>query len=74
MVYRSGEIQIPTISSAEPLRAEAADFLAAIAEKRPPRTDAASARPVVATLQAATLSLKENSRRVALTEIVPTPV
>jgi predicted dehydrogenase len=71
MVYRSGEIQIPTISSAEPLRAEAADFLAAISEKRPPRTDATSARPVVATLQAATLSLKENSRRVALAEILP---
>ncbi len=73
LVYRSGEIQIPKISDAEPLGVEAADFLSAITEKRPPRADAASARPVVATLQAATLSLKENSRRVALTEILPTP-
>ncbi len=73
LVYRSGEIHLPKIPATEPLAEEARDFLAAIAERRPPRADAASARPVVATLQAATLSLKENSRRVPLAEIVPAP-
>jgi hypothetical protein len=48
----------------------ARDFLSAIAEGHSPRADAASAGPVVAALQAATLSLKENSRRVDLAEIL----
>lgn len=71
LVYRSGEIRLPKIPAAEPLREEAHDFLAAITDRRPPRADATGARTVVAALQAATLSLKENSRRVALTEILP---
>jgi predicted dehydrogenase len=69
LVYRSGEVHSPPLSSAEPLREEAADFLAAIAEARPPRSGSASGRGVVAALQAASLSLRENSRRVALNEI-----
>jgi len=69
LVYRSGDVHLPKIASAEPLREEAADFLGAIAEGRPPRSDSASGRGVVAALQAASLSLRENSRRVRLDEI-----
>jgi predicted dehydrogenase len=69
LVYRSGDVHLPKIPSVEPLREEAADFLGAIAEGRPPRSDAASGRGVVAALQAASLSLRENSRRVRLDEI-----
>ena len=74
LIYRSGEIQRPRLSEAEPLCEVARDFLSAIAEGHSPRADAASARPVVAALQAATLSLKENSRRVALAEIIAASV
>lgn len=70
LIYRSGKVVIPKISSAEPLHEESKDFIAAIIECRPPRADAASARPVVAALQAAEISLKENSRRVPLAEIL----
>ena len=71
LVYRSGGVDCPKISGPEPLHAEAVDFLAAIASGLPPRADAAGARSVVAALQAAELSLKENSRRVTLAEIDP---
>jgi predicted dehydrogenase len=64
LVYRSGGTHLPELPAIEPLRAEAADFLAAIAEGRPPRSDAASGRGVVAALQAASRSLAEGSRRV----------
>ena len=74
LIYRSGEIQRPRLSEAEPLCEVARDFLAAITERRPPRADASSARPVVAALQAATLSLKENSRRVEIVEILSATV
>jgi predicted dehydrogenase len=69
LVYRSGTVDLPKLPAVEPLRAEAADFLAAIGEERPPRSDSDSGRGVVAALQAATLSLRENSRRVRLDEI-----
>jgi predicted dehydrogenase len=69
LVYRSGDAHLPKLSSAEPLREEAADFLGAIAEGRAPRSDSTSGRGVVATLQAASVSLRENSRRVRLDEI-----
>jgi predicted dehydrogenase len=69
LVYRSGDVHLPKIPTVEPLREEAADFLGAIAEVRPPRSDAASGRGVVAALQAAARSLRENSRRVRLDEI-----
>ncbi len=76
LVYRSGAAHVHPVPAAEPLRETARDFLAAIASGRPPRADAASGRAVVASLQAATRSLKENSRQVRLDEIVagaPTP-
>jgi predicted dehydrogenase len=70
LVYRFGKVLFPKIASDEPLLAEAADFLGAIAEGREPRSGAAGARGVVAALQAASLSLREKSRRVSLKEIV----
>jgi predicted dehydrogenase len=57
------------VAAAEPLRETARDFLAAIAGRRRPRADAAGARAVVAALQAATISLAEQSRRVTLQEV-----
>ncbi len=66
LVYRSGDSHVPKLPAVEPLHEEARDFLGAITEKRLPRSGASSGRDVVATLQAASLSLKENSRRVSL--------
>ena len=71
LVYRSGDVHLPKLPTFEPLHAAAADFIEAIATGRPPRADAAGARDVVAALQAASLSLKEGSRRVALPEVMP---
>ncbi|HWA08446.1 MAG TPA: Gfo/Idh/MocA family oxidoreductase [Opitutaceae bacterium] len=72
LVYRSGEIQRPKLPPTEPLAAAARDFIEAIRDRRPPRADAAGGRAVVAALQAASLSLRENSRRVQLEEILRT--
>jgi predicted dehydrogenase len=73
MVYRSGDMHVPKLPAIEPLREEADDFIRAIDEGRPPRSGVESGRNVVAALQAASLSLKENSRRVLLDEILPAP-
>jgi predicted dehydrogenase len=73
LVYRSGDFHVPQLPAVEPLREEAAAFIEAIASGRSPRSGAESGRNVVAALQAAALSLKENSRRVRLDEIVPAP-
>ncbi len=72
LVYRSGDSHVPKLPAVEPLRDEARDFIEAIAGGRPPRSGAESGRQVVAALQAASLSLKENSRRVQLVEIIST--
>lgn len=72
LVYRSGEVHFPEIPEAEPLHAEARDFLEAITQRRPPRSGVESGRGVVATLQAATLSLVEDSRRVSLAALPAT--
>jgi len=73
LVYRSGPSRHPEVPAVEPLQEEAAAFLTAIREGLPPRSDARCGRDVVAALQAASLSLKENSRRVSLGEIVTAP-
>lgn len=70
LIYRSGKVRFPKISSREPLHEAARDFLRAITKRCPPRSDLASGRSVVAALQAAALSLKENSRQVHLDEIL----
>ena len=71
LVYRSGDVRLPPLPATEPLQAAARDFVEAVADRRPPRSGAQSGRDVVATLQAASLSLKENSRQVRLAEIFP---
>lgn len=73
LVYRSGDSHVPKLPTVEPLREEAQDFLGAIVTGRPPRSDARSGRNVVAALQAASLSLEGNSRRVRLDEILSAP-
>ena len=73
LLSAAAEAQTWSMTDVEPLSAEAQDFLKAIAEKRPPRSGSESGRNVVAALQAASLSLKENSRRVLLAEIFPKP-
>ena len=70
LVYRSGDHHVPELPAVEPLSEAARDFVEAIATGHPPRSSADSGRNVVAALQAASLSLKENSRRVSLDEIV----
>ncbi len=72
LVYRSGDSHRPKLATMEPLREEARDFTESIVSGRPPRSGAESGRNVVAALQAASLSLKENSRQVRLVEIFPT--
>lgn len=69
LVYRNGPARVVPVAPDEPLRETARDFLASIAGRRRPRADAASARSVVAALQAATLSLASQGRRVGLTEV-----
>ena len=63
---RSGDIQIPRIAPAEPLRLEAEEFVAAIAERRAPLTDGADGLAVVRLLEAARQSLHAGGTRVEL--------
>ncbi len=66
LVYRSGKATTPPVGTAEPLRETARDFLAAITGHRQPRANAVGGRAVVAALEAASRSLAESSRRVAI--------
>lgn len=59
---RSGDIAVPRIPAAEPLRAECEEFLAAIREHRAPRTDGLDGLDVVRVLEAARRSLAEGRR------------
>ncbi|MBD3163361.1 MAG: gfo/Idh/MocA family oxidoreductase, partial [Candidatus Eisenbacteria bacterium] len=51
--YRTGDIVSPKIESFEPLQAEVNDFLTAIIQNRPPRSDGQSGLRVVRVLEAA---------------------
>jgi predicted dehydrogenase len=61
---RSGDTHVPHIVSEEPLRVQLREFFQAIREKRPPETDGRAGFRVVATLEAAMQSLKEDGRYV----------
>jgi predicted dehydrogenase len=62
-ITRSGDIFSPRISNAEPLRLECEEFLASIAEERPPRSDGASGLRVVRVLEQLQESLDSSARR-----------
>ncbi|HEY2525984.1 MAG TPA: Gfo/Idh/MocA family oxidoreductase [Candidatus Binataceae bacterium] len=64
--YRYGDIQIPRIEEAEPLKAECEHFADCIRSGAAPRTDGLSGARVVSVLHAANLSLKNGGRRVAV--------
>jgi len=61
-ITRSGDIFSPRISNAEPLRLECEEFLASIAEGRPPRSDGASGLRVVRVLERLQDSLDSRAR------------
>jgi predicted dehydrogenase len=61
---RSGDIVIPKIEAEEPLRLECEEFVAAIRERRAPRTDGRSGLAVVRLLDAARRSLDAGGARV----------
>ena len=63
---RSGDIVIPKVETAEPLRLECEEFLAAIREHRAPRTDGRNGLAVVRLLEAARRSLDAGGARVQL--------
>lgn len=58
--YRSGDIHIPKISTAEPLKIEAEHFIKCIAEKKTPLTGPQHAINVVAVLEAGQRSIQED--------------
>ncbi|MFN3596405.1 MAG: Gfo/Idh/MocA family protein [Rubricoccaceae bacterium] len=63
---RSGDIVIPRVDAAEPLRLECAEFVASVRQQRAPRTDGHDGLAVVRLLEAARHSLARGGRRVDL--------
>jgi predicted dehydrogenase len=61
---RFGDIVIPRVSSAEPLRLECQEFLRCVAEGRKPRSDGRSGLDVVRVLEAAQRSLERGGEPV----------
>jgi predicted dehydrogenase len=64
--YRTGDMYAPRLDRREALARLLEEFVAAIAERRPPLTDAASGVRVVSMLEAAERSLREEGRRIRL--------
>ncbi len=62
LAVRTGEIAVPFLPPAEPLRVEVEEFLAAIREHRAPLTDGVDGLEVVRVLEAARTSLREGCR------------
>jgi predicted dehydrogenase len=60
LTQRAGNLVIPQINFVEPLREECAHFVDCIAEKKTPLTDGVNGQRVVAILEAAQHSLKNN--------------
>ncbi len=63
---RTGEIRIPAIRMAEPLRRECAAFLDAVKTRKPPVADGRSGLAVVRTLEAGARSLASGGAEVAI--------
>lgn len=64
LTVRSGDIIVPRLAPAEPLRLEVEEFVAAIREGRPALTDGEDGLEVVRVLEAARRSLREGGARV----------
>ncbi len=66
---RHGEIRIPLVPSAEPLRIEAQHFVDCVREGRTPRSDGRSGLRVVNVLAGATESLKQDGAPVRIADL-----
>jgi predicted dehydrogenase len=64
--YRYGDITIPKVGGAEPLRTQAQHFLDCVENGKKPLTDGASGLRVVRILEASSQSLRNNGARIAL--------
>lgn len=62
--YRYGDVTIPSISNAEPLKIECSHFLECIIEGKRPRSDGRAGFKVVSILEAADISLANGGQRV----------
>jgi predicted dehydrogenase len=65
-VYRPAQVEVPVLSSDEPLRLECEDFITAVRGGGTPRADGASGLRVVRVLAAAEASLACGSLPVSL--------
>jgi predicted dehydrogenase len=63
---RTGDIVVPALKMAEPLRRELEAFLGAVRTRETPRADGRSGLAVVRALEAGSRSLAEEGRRVAV--------
>lgn len=66
---RTGDITVPALRLAEPLRRECEAFLDAVRTRTPPLASARSGLGVVRVLEAGSRSLREGGRRVTLAEV-----
>nr|WP_277395021.1 Gfo/Idh/MocA family oxidoreductase [Magnetospirillum aberrantis] len=66
--YRVGDMWAPNLDSVEALRRETDHFLDCIENRQRPETDGAMGQRVVEILEAASLSMRERGRPVALSE------
>jgi predicted dehydrogenase len=64
--YRYGDVVIPFLSNAEPLKLECQDFIHSITEGKKPRSDGWSGLRVTSILEAANCSLLNGGRRIKL--------
>jgi predicted dehydrogenase len=67
--YRYGDVTIPFISNAEPLRLECSHFLNCIREDKKPKTDGMSGLKVINILEAANQSLLNGGQRIKLSPV-----
>jgi predicted dehydrogenase len=65
--YRVGDIQVPALPEREALVSVMAEFECAVAESRPPLTDARAGIRVLELLEAATLSAEQGGIRIPVT-------
>ncbi len=69
VAVRYGDIYSPRIKSSEPLKNELGHFVNCVENNLVPLTDGKSAIPVVAVLEAATMSMRQNGTKIQLKEL-----